>query len=103
MREYQRHLIACDGSHCHHEGGSKLLKEVREQLGKESRDIKCSTVSCLGQCNQGPVLIVYPDGVWYRCTKKSALKKIVEKHLIGGKLVKKYALFTMPQLKSARI
>ncbi len=97
MREYQRHLIACDGSHCH---GSKLLKEVREQLGKQARDVKCSTVSCLGQCKEGPVLIVYPDGVWYRCTEKSALKRIVEKHLIGGKIAKKYAMFTMQHAKS---
>jgi len=101
MREYQRHLIACDGGHCHKEGGTKLLKAVREQLGKEARNVKCSTVSCLGQCKQGPVLIVYPDGVWYQCHNKAALKRIVEKHLLGGKIAKKYALFTMQHAKSS--
>lgn len=46
------------------------------------------------------MLVVYPDGVWYRCTEKAALKRIVEKHLLGGKIAKKYALFTMPRFKS---
>jgi (2Fe-2S) ferredoxin len=94
MKQYERHLIACDGSHC---GGKEILKTIREQLGKDARNVKCSTVSCLGQCKNGPVLIVYPDGVWYHCANKAALKKIVEKHLLGGKIAKKHVLFTMPR------
>lgn len=96
MKAYQRHLIACDGDDCRKDGGgSDLLKEVRARLGKEARAVKCSKVSCLGQCRQGPVLIVYPDGVWYRCTDKDALKRIVKKHLLGGKVAKDHVLFKM--------
>ncbi len=100
MKEYQRHLIACDDDDCRKKGGGrKLLREVREQLGKEGRGVKCSTVSCLGQCKQAPVLLVYPDGVWYQCEDEAALEKIVEKHLIGGKVAKKQVLFRMPPPK----
>jgi (2Fe-2S) ferredoxin len=96
MKEYTRHLIACNGEDCQKDGGgAELLKTIREQLGKDARGTKCSRVSCLGQCKAGPVLIVYPEGVWYRCPSEKAIKRIVEKHLRGGKIAKKYALFTM--------
>jgi len=99
-KEYQRHLIACDGDDCCKDGGgSELLKSAKKMLGKASKDVKCSKVSCLGQCKEGPVLLVYPDGVWYRCEDEKALKRIVEKHLIGGKVVKKQVLFRMPEAK----
>ena len=100
MKEYDRHLIACDDDDCcKHGGGRALLKSAREELGKESRTVKCSTVSCLGLCKEGPVLIVYPDGVWYQCEDKQDLKKIVDKHLIGGKIAKKQVLFKMSPTK----
>lgn len=96
MKQYQRHVIVCDGSDCCKDGGgADLLKEVRQQLGRQSKDVKCSKVSCLGQCKQGPVLIVYPDGVWYRCMDKNALRRIVKKHLLGGKIARDHVLFRM--------
>ena len=102
MKEYQRHLIACDDDDCRKQGGGrKLLRDVREALGKESRGVKCSTVSCLGQCKQAPGLLVYPDGVWYHCENKDDLEKIVKKHLIGGKVAKKQVLFKMPAPEKA--
>jgi (2Fe-2S) ferredoxin len=97
MKEYERHLIVCDGDDCcKHGGGRKLLKLAKDGLGSDSRFVKCSTVSCLGQCKRGPVLIVYPDGVWYHCKDHETLSKIVNKHLRKGKVVKKRVLFRMP-------
>ncbi len=97
MKEYQHHLIACDDDDCREGGGgSKLLREARQELGKEGRNVKCSKVSCLGLCKDGPVLIVYPEGVWYRCEDKKALEKIIEKTQ-DGKVAKKHVLFQMPQ------
>src|SRR5436190_230435 len=99
MKEYERHLIACDDDDCREGGGgSKLLKAAREQLGKEGRGVKCSKVSCLGLCKQGPVLIVYPEGVWYSVDDRKALDKIVEK-MQDGKVAKKHVLFKMPPQK----
>lgn len=100
MREYERHLIVCDDKDCFDGDAKKVFKEIREELGKESRKVKCSTVSCLGQCKNGPVLIVYPEGVWYQCEDKADLKKIVDKHLIGGKTAKKQVLFKMTPAKT---
>lgn len=100
-KEYQRHLIACDGKDCCKNGGGKaLLKVARQELGKDARDVKCSTVSCLGQCKHSPLLLVYPDGVWYQCQDEKSVKRIVKKHLVGGKVAKRHAIFTMPRQKS---
>ena len=95
-KEYNRHVIACDGKDCCKSGGGKvLIKEVRGMLGKDARDIKFSTVSCLGQCSHHPVMLVYPDGAWYTVKNAKSLKRIVEKHLVGGKIDKKHTIFTM--------
>lgn len=97
MKTYTRHLIACNDDDCKDGGGGKkLLKVAKGMLGKDAKQIKCSKVSCLGQCKHGPVLIVYPDGVWYRCPNEKALARIVEQHIEKGKIVEEYVLFAMP-------
>lgn len=99
MKQYERHLIACNGSDCKNKGGGeKLLKTAKKQLGKDSRHVKCSKVSCLGQCKHGPVLLVYPDGVWYHCPNKKAVKQIVKQHFDQGKIVEDRVLFKMPKV-----
>lgn len=92
MKTYSRHLLFCTGGDC---DGKGLMKEARKLLGKDSVHIKRSTVGCLGACKHGPVMIVYPDGVWYRCPSKKALRKIIEKHVQGGEPVEKYMLHAM--------
>lgn len=94
MKQYSRHLIFCKGSDCK---GKKLAQTSRELLGSSSRHVKRSTVSCLGACKQGPVVIVYPDGVWYACPNKKALRRIVEEHIEQGQVVEKYVIQTMPK------
>jgi (2Fe-2S) ferredoxin len=44
---------------------------------------------CLGFCNAGPLLVVYPDGVWYRPTTPEDIDEIVESHLVGGRPVER--------------
>ncbi len=92
MKKYSRHILFCTGSDC---DGKDLMKEARKLLGKDSVRIKRSKVGCLGTCKLGPMLIVYPDGIWYRCPSKKALRRIIEEHIKGGQPVEKYALHTM--------
>jgi len=46
-----------------------------------------SKVDCLRICEQGPIAVVYPEGVWYRLVDEAAVDRIVEEHLRGGRVV----------------
>ncbi|MBI4384908.1 MAG: (2Fe-2S) ferredoxin domain-containing protein [Nitrospinae bacterium] len=48
-----------------------------------------STSSCLGPCSMGPVVIVYPDGVWYNRVKPADVNEILEQHIARGKKVER--------------
>lgn len=52
--------------------------------------------NCLRVCQQGPILVVYPDGVWYKAATPEAIEQIIQQHLIGGQVVQEYAFLTHP-------
>lgn len=51
-------------------------------------------VDCLRICEQGPIAVVYPEGVWYRGVTPEVLDLIVDRHLIGGRVVEEYVFAT---------
>lgn len=78
---------------CGGRGAGDLVNYMWEKLmGMELADVRVATSSCLGVCNNGPAMVVYPQGAWYRFESKGDIDEIIESHFVGGKIVERLLL-----------
>lgn len=95
MRTHSKHVLICIGSRCTQDG--KQSETMFQKLGEkiDSRPdlkVKRTRSHCFAVCKNGPILVVYPEGVWYRCTDETVLERIVEEHLQGNKEVSEHII-----------
>lgn len=99
---FSHHVFFCtnqrdDGAKCCGESGGQAMRDYLKKKVKQA-DLngpgKCriNSAGCMDRCDEGPVLVVYPEAVWYTWVDQSDIDEIFEEHLKHGRVVERLLL-----------
>lgn len=99
MSHFQRHIFFCTnqraaGESCCNALGASELRSYAKDRVKALQDklpgtTRINTAGCLDRCELGPVVVVYPEAVWYTYIDKEDIDEIIDQHLIQGQIVER--------------
>jgi (2Fe-2S) ferredoxin len=101
MAPYRRHVLVCTGGFCSPDRrGRELYSLLASLLQRESLlfgpdRVKRGETPCLGVCDGGPIVVVYPEGIWYARVTPELLERIVVEHLKEGRVVEEAVFFRL--------
>ncbi len=93
------HIFVCTSSringtqkgYCHGNESVEIVTNFMECLEENdlSGEVMVTNTGCFGICNEGPIVVIYPEGTWYGKVSADDVEEIVEEHLINGNVVKR--------------
>jgi len=102
MSYYRHHVFFCtnlraDGSACCQQFDALAMRDYVKQRTRDldlagQGGVRINTAGCMDRCQEGPVIVVYPEGVWYTYVDREDLDEIIEEHLRNGRVVERLQL-----------
>ncbi len=98
MENYRAHILLCYGGACLSSGADKVKEALETELGRTGlhHEIDIITTGCMGTCELGPVMVVYPEGIFYQRVLPEDVPDIVQEHLLKGRIVNRL-LYKKPE------
>ncbi len=86
---YRSHVLVCGGTGCASSGSLKVLDAFKKEVAAQGLDQEIALVQtgCHGLCEEGPIVVVYPDAVFYARVQEADVPEIVSEHLLKGRPV----------------
>jgi len=101
---YRHHVFICTNlrdptakrpscGRCGAEAVRDYAKRRIKELGLAAPgQVRINQAGCMERCEQGPVLVVYPQGIWYRYRNEQDVEDIIQEHILGGRIVERLRL-----------
>ena len=88
---YRSHVLVCGGTGCTSSGSQQIIQTLKEELKKNrlQNEVAVVKTGCHGLCAEGPVMIVYPEAVFYSKVRPEDVEEIVSEHLLKGRIVER--------------
>lgn len=96
---YKHHVFFCcnqraNGEACCNDHGSSAMREHAKDRIKALKlsgqgQVRINQAGCLDRCAEGPVMVVYPEEIWYHYADKQDVDEIIDEHLLNGRIVER--------------
>ena len=86
---FRSHIMVCGGTGCTSSGSQKIIEAFNREIAAAgiNEEVKVIKTGCFGLCALGPIVVVYPEGIFYSMVEEKDVKEIVEEHLVKGRPV----------------
>ncbi|HKY63801.1 MAG TPA: (2Fe-2S) ferredoxin domain-containing protein [bacterium] len=103
MPKFKHHIFICTNERsaedprgcCKARGSEKIREFLKDEVKRRGLKgtVRANAAGCLDHCELGPVVVVYPEGIWYRVPSVEDAREILESHIEGGKIVERLAIY----------
>ena len=99
MSYYERHVFFCcnqrqEGEQCCNNSGSQKMRDYAKDRVKQLKlsgpgKVRINQSGFLDRCKEGPVMVIYPEAVWYSYVDQADIEEIINEHLVNGRVVER--------------